>query len=185
MERHDAVTSTDTLLTRLNEFLSSDMWALFTGLALLPVFDNEDMDAAMRFVRTARSMMCKADVSAVLDSQPICTCGYSITNSSDANALISRLSAIVASSLKRTSQLLTANRSLLAASVSGDLLDTFENAVNGRGGVPKLSAADIVSLKTATADLSISHSSAPDQPFASLSDILLENELDRLSVLSQ
>jgi hypothetical protein len=185
VERHASAMTEDGVSARLNEFLASDMWALFTSVALLPVFDSDDMDAAMRLIRTARSTTCKADVSAVLDTHPICTCGFSLFHGSDPIALIGRLSTIVASSLKRVSQLFTANRSVLAACVEGDLLDAFEDAINGRRSVPKLSASEIMSLRTAAADLSVSHYSSQDAPFASLSDLLLENELDRIGLRSQ
>lgn len=180
--KHDAGVDANTMRERLDEFLGSDLWTLFSSLSVLPVFDSEDMVQAMHAIRSIRNAVCSADVGKVLETQPVCSCGYSMSRGPDAGILISKLSTIVANSLKRVMQLLIANSAILGGSVGNDVMNAFDDSVHGRGAVPVLSGADIRRLKIATEGLAVSDRNLvfESHHFESLSDVLLENELGRL-----
>jgi hypothetical protein len=184
--RHEAGTDAGKTRSRLDEFMASDLWTLFSAVSVLPVFDREDMERATRTIRAIRGLDCKADVLSVLATQPVCVCGFTISRGPGANVLISRLSSIVATALKRVMQLLTANRTILQPTIGSELLKSLDDAVHGRGGIPLLSGNDIRLLKIATEGLVISDRNVviEPHPFESLSDALLENELDRLEINS-
>jgi hypothetical protein len=180
--RHNAALNGKSLEARLDEFLRSDLWTLFNSLSVLPVFDQHDMDAARDIIRVIKGVGCTADVPDVLEAQPVCICGFKIGSGSEGNQLISKLSSIVATTLKRVSQLLIANRTVLSGSLGEELLNSFDDAVHGRGGIPKLSGNQVRSLAAATRDLAVTdnHIVIEPHPFESLSDALLENELGRM-----
>jgi hypothetical protein len=180
--KHNALMDTAVTRGRLDEFMASDLWTLFSGLSVLPVFDAEDMDQATQTIRAIRNLECKADVNAVLETQPVCVCGFVISHGSESNILINKLSSIVANSLKRIMQLLVANGAILQPTVGGEVLKSFDDAVHGRGGIPALSGKHIRLLKIATEGLAVSDRNViiEPHPFESLGDALLENELGRL-----
>ena len=186
-EKHAGLLDMNAIRSRLDDFLGSDMWNLFSSLSVLPVFDKRDGEQAAHTVWAIRNLECKAEVKSILRSQPCCVCGFSISRGSEANLLITKLTGIVATSLKRIMQLLVANGAILAQTVAPDVINSFDDAVHGRGGVPILTGKDIHLLKNATAGLAVSFEGPVIEPhsFESLSDVLLENELGRLESFSQ
>jgi hypothetical protein len=186
-ERHAALLDLTNVRNRLDDFLGSDMWNLFSALSALPVFAKDDEEQATQTIRAIRNLECKADVKGLLQFQPICVCGFDISRGSEGNVLITRLTSIVATSLKRVMQLLVANGAILVQTVGPEVIKSFDDAVHGRGGIPVLSAKDIHLLKHATEGMAVSDRDLviEPHPFESLSDVLLENELGRLENSTQ
>jgi hypothetical protein len=180
VRQHEAVRSGGNNRSKLDEFLAMDSWAKFSKLAAVPVFARRHMVRAQRVIREIRNLECSADVAAILESQPVCICGFEPGAVDEVNLLIARLGAIVNDGLSEFSFKLNDQRGNLSG-----LLDqkSFESIFSQANDVTQLSSLDIQALKNASpalAGIADVHFHGTETSFESLSDILLENELGRL-----
>jgi len=177
--RHDEVMQGSDR-TKLDQFLSLDLWSKFTELSTIRLFGKQHMEKATNIMRDLRRLQCEADVRSILEGQPTCVCGFDLAKADEGNVLIGRLSGVVQEGLGEFSKRLSENSDKLA-----ELLDAAAHArIMAAVRDPlHLSTSDIQILKIATRGFTQPVSSQPSNDyssFESLSDILLANELLRV-----
>lgn len=177
--RHDEVMQGSNR-TKLDEFLSLDLWSKFTELSTIRLFGKESMERASNIIRDLRRLQCQADVRSILEVQPTCICGFDLAKADEGNVLIGRLSGVVQEGLGEFSRRLSESSDKLEELLDGAAHTRMKEAVRDP---LNLSTADIQILKMATRGFSPIPNKRPSYDFASsesLSDILLEHELVRV-----
>ncbi len=193
-EAHDSAMSTSENRKILDEFLQSDLWSTFTEISSIPFFGRAHMESALALVREIRNMACECDVKQILETQPHCICGFSLVNKKTVNDIIGELNMIVTSALNLFREKLVFHKRLVFDGLHTFTVRNGENSLPIEAGSlikfieegtdePRFSGSEVQFLKNITAGPSGSEQLFGDGsqvPFETLSDLLLENELDRL-----
>lgn len=87
-ERHDMAMTARRDRSKLDEFLRSDQWTMFTDLSSIAWFGHYDMEQAMASIREFRYAQCDANVRELLDVQPFCNCTFDLTTAAGDDILL-------------------------------------------------------------------------------------------------
>ena len=124
-ERHAVVMNSPLLRAKVAEIMKSLEWGEFDVLAKLPEFDRKIADAIEGMGKQITQLECSADVGALLQFQPYCSCAFAMNLSSDADQLPSALHDAVLKGL-------AAFRSVLSKN-SDDIIGRIENFSESSG----------------------------------------------------
>ncbi|MBK8467351.1 MAG: ATP-binding protein [Chloracidobacterium sp.] len=197
-ERHDAVVPLRQKRAKLDEFLSTDMWATFADLSEIPWFGRHDMEVSMNLIRELRRPECSANVKTMLEAQPFCVCSFKLTNAASVDEMISDLEKTVVKGMEYFRHKFLSESTSVALGLNAikkvhngetlTKLNELATFLDMNKAFPKLAATETHLLKVVTQQLERSNSihndrRRPDEPILQLhpDDIRqLEDELDSL-----